>query len=125
MFLFIWATLFISPVNTQNKKNGLYKRQYTLGFWFLYFSYSFLVKKTQPLFIETDKKTYDKYEQQNPQVSWQLYTSVLLLWQLTGDINQVAQANKNSTLIVEQRKTVFGLGLYLKENWIQYYKEKP
>ena len=96
----------------QDYKNGFFNRY-------------FLLKTTYPLFIETDKKTYDKYEQRSPQVPWQLYNPLLVIWQLTGDINQVAQINKNSTLIVEQRKTAFGLSLYLKENWTQYYKENP
>lgn len=115
------TTLIPKPVGIAQSPLFPTAQDYKNGFFARYF----LVKKTQPLFIETDKKTYDKYEQQNPQVPWQLYTSVLLLWQLIGDINQVAQTNKNSTIIAEQRKTVFGLGLYLKENWTQYYKEKP
>jgi len=96
----------------QDYKNGFFNRY-------------FLVKYNQPLFIETDKQTYDKYIQRNPQVSWQLYNPVLLIWKLTGDINQVAQTNKNSTLTAEQTKLVFGLSLYLKENWTQYYKPNP
>jgi len=94
----------------QDYKNGFFNRY-------------FLLKRNQPLFIETDKKTYDIYQQQNPQVPWQLYNPLLLVWKLTGDINQVAQINKNSTLIVEQSQKAFGLSLYLKENWTQYYKE--
>ena len=47
-----------------------------------------------------------------------------LTWLLTGDINQVAQSNKNTTDITEQREQAFGLGIYLKENWVQYYKEQ-
>ena len=89
-----------------------------------FFSRYFLVKYNQPLFIETDKKTYDSYIQRDPQVPWQLYNPVLLIWKLTGDINQVAQTNQNSTITVEQNKSVFGLSLYLKENWTQYYKQK-
>ena len=29
------------------------------------------------------------------------------------------------TTLLEQKEQAFGLGLYLEENWIQYYKENP
>ena len=95
----------------QDYKNGVFTR---------YFS----IRRNQPLFTEIDKDTYDKYQQQDPQVLWNLYRTFSLSWELTGNINQVAQTNKNITEIVEQKEKAVGLGLYLKENWIQYYKEK-
>jgi len=48
-----------------------------------------------------------------------------LFWVLTGDINQVAQTNKNMTELAEQREQAFGLSIYLKEDWTQYYKANP
>jgi hypothetical protein len=42
---------------------------------------------------------------------------------LTGDINQVAQTNKNVTEFTEQKEKVEGLSVYVREDWTQYYKE--
>jgi hypothetical protein len=58
-------------------------------------------------------------------VFWRTNKPFSLFWKLTGDINQVAQTNKNITELTEQREKVLGLSLFLKEDWTQYYKEKP
>lgn len=85
----------------------------------------FIVKRNEPIFSEVSKKEYDKYKNKQPNVYWRLYRPFSLFWVLTGDITQVAKTNKNVTELIEQREQAFGLSLYLKENWIQYYKEKP
>ena len=74
---------------------------------------------------EIDKNTYKQIENREEGVPWQLYRVFSLTWELTGDINKVAQTNKNIVQIIEQREKVQGLGLYLKENWVQYYKANP
>jgi hypothetical protein len=89
------------------------------------FTRYFIVKRNEPVFIEIEKKIYDKYNQRNSQVSWQLYNHISLFWELVGDMNKVAQINKNMTTLVEQKEQAFGLGLYLEENWTQYYRENP
>lgn len=88
------------------------------------FTRYFALRRNQPLFTEIDKATFTKYQQKDPQVSWTLYKTFSLFWQLTGDINKVAQTNKNITELTEAREKAFGLSLYLKENWVQYYKPK-
>lgn len=94
------------------------EQDYQVGEFTRYFN----IKRNQAIFTEISKDTYTKFKQQDPQVSWRLYRVFSLSWQLTGDINQVAQTNKNITELTESREKVFGLSLYLKENWIQYYK---
>jgi len=95
-------------------------QDYKNGFFTRYFN----IRRNQPLFTEISKDTYDKYQQRDSQVLWKLYRVFSLKWELTGDINKVAQTNKNVTELVERKEKALGLGLYLKENWIQYYKEK-
>jgi len=87
------------------------------------FTRYFIVKRNEPIFIEIEKKVYDKYVQRNSQVPWQLYKPISLFWELVGDIDKIAQINKNMTTLLEQKEQAFGLGLYLEENWVQYYKE--
>lgn len=82
----------------------------------------FVCRRNEPLFIEINKDTFNKYKQKDPTVSWRLYKPFSLFWVLTGDINQVAQTNRNVTKLTEQNEKVDGLSLYLKENWTQYYK---
>jgi hypothetical protein len=96
-------------------------QDYKIGEFIRYFT----CRRNQPIFTEVDKKTFDKYKQKNNTVFWRTNKPFSLFWQLTGDINQVAQTNKNITELTEQREKVIGLGLFLKENWIQYYKENP
>ena len=94
------------------------EQDYQVGEFTRYFN----IKRNQAIFVEISKDTYTKFKQQDPQVSWRLYRVFSLSWQLTGDINQVAQTNKNITELTESREKVLGLSLYLKENWSQYYK---
>ena len=85
----------------------------------------FICRLNQPMFVEIDKINFNKYKQKDPTISWKLYKPFSLFWVLTGDINQVAQTNKNITELTEQREKVLGLSLFLKENWTQYYKANP
>jgi len=85
----------------------------------------FVCRLNQPLFIEINKDTFDKYKQKNSTVSWKLYKPFSLFWVLTGDINQVAQTNKKVTEFTETKENVLGLSIYLKEDWTQYYKTNP
>jgi hypothetical protein len=94
------------------------EQDYQVGEFIRYFN----IKRNQAIFTEISKNTYTKFKQQSPQVSWRLYRVFSLSWQLTGDINQVAQTNKNITELTESREKVLGLSLYLKENWTQYYR---
>jgi hypothetical protein len=85
----------------------------------------FVCRRNEPLFIEIDKANFTKYQQKDPTISWKLYKPFSLFWVLTGDINQVAQTNRNVTKLIEVKENVLGLSLYLKENWTQYYKSNP
>lgn len=85
----------------------------------------FICRRNQPMFVEISKDSFNKYKQKDPTISWKLYKPFSLFWVLTGDINQVAQTNKKVTELIETQENVLGLSLYLKENWIQYYKENP
>lgn len=105
-------TVYYSPIlpTQQDYSNGEFTR---------YFS----IKRNQPIFTEIDKNTYNQFQKQNPDVLWKLYRTFSLFWKLTGTIEDVAQVNKNIVELTEQREKALGLGLYLKENYIQYYKQ--
>jgi hypothetical protein len=86
------------------------------------FTRYFNVKRNEPYFTEISKTEYDKYKAQSPDVPWKAFKVFSLSWQLTGDVLQVAKTNKNITEIAEFRESAPGLSVYLKNNWIQYFK---
>lgn len=94
------------------------EQDYSNGEFIRYFS----IKRNQSIFTEIDKNTYTQFQKQSPDVLWRLYRVFSLFWKLTGVIEEVAQVNKNIVELTEQREKALGLGLYLKENYIQYYK---
>jgi len=117
----------LSPVNDVPTTNNIYSslsptpQDYKNGEFVRYF----ICRRNEPLFVEIDKANFTKYQQKDPTISWKLYKPFSLFWVLTGDINQVAQTNRNVTQLVETKEKVDGLSLYLKENWTQYYKSNP
>lgn len=94
------------------------EQDYQVGQFIRYFS----IKRNQTIFTEISKETYNDFKQQNSNTPWRLYRVFSLSWILKGDINNVAQTNKNITELTEVKEKVLGLSLYLKENWTQYYK---
>ena len=94
------------------------EQDYQVGEFTRYFN----IRRNQSIFTEISKDTFDQYQQKSPQVNWKLYRVFSLFWQLKGDVNRVAQTNKNITELTENKEKAFGLSIYLKENWIQYYK---
>jgi hypothetical protein len=89
------------------------------------FTRYFIVKRNQPIFTEVSKALYDQYSQRDPKVSWDLYKPFSLKWMLTGNIKVVAEVNKNMIESTEAKEKAFGLKVYLKENYTQYYKSNP
>lgn len=94
------------------------EQDYQIGQFTRYFN----IKRNQTIFTEISKETYNDFKQQNSNIPWKLYRVFSLSWVLKGDINNVAQTNKNITELTEAKEKVLGLSLYLKENWTQYYK---
>ena len=82
----------------------------------------FNVKRNEPFFTEISKDTYDLYKKQSPNVPWRAFKVFTLSWLLTGDIIYVAKTNKNITELTEFRESAPGLSVYLKNNWIQYFR---
>lgn len=94
------------------------QEDYSIGEFRRYFC-----KKTNELrYTEIDKTQYDLIVTQDDSIVWQLYIPFYLNWELTGDKEQVARTNKNITELTSQRKKLFRLGDYLKNNYIKYYK---
>jgi len=79
------------------------------------FTRYFKKKRNEYLFDELDKDQYNS-------VNTTLYISFQIQWQLVGDRTATYTVNKNMVLLAEQRNNVHGLQLFLKEDYLKYYK---
>ena len=83
----------------------------------------FCKKTNEVIYLEINKKTYDKLIGHNSQILWQLYIPFNLPWQLTGDKEQVYKTNKNITELTSVRQKLPMLAEYLKNDFTKYYKQ--
>jgi hypothetical protein len=51
-----------------------------------------------------------------------LYISFNIPWLITGDKDNVAKVNQRIVALKEAELKIIGLGIYLKNNYIQFYK---
>jgi len=87
-------------------------KDYEVGVFTRYFK----KKRNEYLF---DELTQDQY---NNNVNTTLYIRFQIQWQLVGDRDATYNVNRNMVLIAEQNSNASGLQIYLKENYLQYYK---
>jgi hypothetical protein len=98
-----------SPPTSQDYQNGEFIR--------------YFAKKTNELqYIEINQQTYDLLRQKNPTIEWTLYLPFTLSWQLTGDIKQVQQVNRNITGTKIQSLKLYKFDEYLKFDFLKYYQ---
>ena len=77
------------------------------------------------IFEEINKSTYQSFSQTATpqQISHNyLYQPISLKWRLTGNEKEVYKSNLELTKLVEKTTGILGLGIFLKENYLQYYK---
>ena len=51
-----------------------------------------------------------------------LFSVFSIQWTLTGDIDKIRITNRNQILIAEQKNKRLGLDLFLKNNYLAFYK---
>ena len=83
------------------------KEDYETGEIIRYFS----KKVNEPTFVETVAPFQNS-----------LYIQITLPWSIRGDKDKVYQTNKNIVELKELKNKAFGLGIFLKHNYIQFYK---
>ena len=81
----------------------------------------FCVKTNEDIYLELDKKTYDKLSSKNSNWAYELYITFQLIWYITGEESQVESTNKNLVLIQEQRSNRKGLKEFLRENYTKFW----
>lgn len=100
----------ISPQPTQE--------DYNVGEFQRYFA----KKINEVIYIETNKDTYTKLVNKDPELYYEQYVVFDLPWDISGDKDQVYKTNKNivEQIMVKNRLPKFGD--YLKFDYLKYYK---
>ena len=80
------------------------------------FTRYFKKKRNELLYEELTKNQYDN------DVNNTLYLKFQLQWQLTGDRDATFNVNRNMVLLAQQNQNFIALGVYLKEDYLKYYK---
>ena len=93
----------------QDYQNGEFKRY-------------FCKKTNQLLYIEINQEQFDKLVGKDPQIEFSLYQPFYIDWQLTGNKEQVAKVNRNSTELIVFKNKFLGLNEYLRFDWTKYYQ---
>jgi len=106
-------TRFLPPPNPtlptdQDKQKGQFTR--------------YFCKKTNELvYIEISKTTFTQLSTKSPDIAWDLYDPISLLWQIEGNKEQVYKSNKISVQLIEQRNKWYGFSQYFKDKYLKYY----
>jgi len=79
------------------------------------FTRYFIKKRNEYIFDELTKD-------QQSNVNTTLYIPFQIQWQLVGNKDATYTTNRNMVLLAEQKNKVPGLSMYLKEDYLKYYK---
>ena len=91
---------------------------YKIGNFVRYFA----KKNNENLYIEISKKEFKKLKDENAEYDYNSYFVFSIIWKLTGNKPTVSTVNQNTILSTEQNLKINGLGIYLKNNYLEFYK---
>lgn len=94
------------------------EENYDLGEYQRYFT----SKDNEIRYTEIDKKQYEKFVNQEPDVDYSLYTAFKLPWLITGNRNEVVNVNKRTIERVSSNLTLSGFDSYFRGKYSQYFK---
>tara|TARA_B110000211_G_C14093299_1_gene560832 strand:+ start:17046 stop:17633 length:588 start_codon:yes stop_codon:yes gene_type:complete len=101
---------YIKPFPTQ--------KDYEIGNFIRYFA----KKNNENIYIETSKEIYNELNVKNANYDFKSYFIFSLQWKLTGNKSKVISTNQNIVLLTEGNNNIKGLGTYLKNNYLEFYK---
>ncbi len=97
------------------------EKDYKLGVFTRYFC----KKRNNNVYIETNKDTYNRLEERDSTIAFDLYRPFKLSWTLTaikGGEEEVQQTNANMVKLTSIRQKTPGLDVYLKFDYTKYYQ---
>jgi hypothetical protein len=104
-----------APTNLQNLPT---QQDYQIGEFTRYFAKTI----NQDVYIEFNKETYDRLISKDPSIYYEQYVAFKLPWRLIGNKEQVFRVNRNITVLVSQQLNLPKFGMYLKNDYLKYYK---
>ena len=94
------------------------QKDYNLGEFQRYFA----KKRTENLYLEISKETHDLLKNTDSKIAWDIYTTISLPWDLSGDQTQTYTTNKNTVILIENREKWYGFEVWFKDDFLKYYK---
>jgi hypothetical protein len=94
----------------QDKINGQFNRY-------------FCKKNNELKYLEINQDTYQKLQNKDPKIAWDLYTPAIVLWIIQGNQNQVFLSNKATVQALEQNIPWYGFTQYFQDKFLKYYLE--
>ena len=94
------------------------QEEYTIGEFTRYF----LKKINQNVYLETDKPTFINYQNRNNNTQHELYSSVSLPWNLTGNPIDAYVTNRNIVLLNENQIKWFGFSMWFNSRYLKHFK---
>jgi|TARA_B110000967_G_scaffold178101_1_gene192666 hypothetical protein len=82
----------------------------------------FVKKANEILYIEITQEEYNRYTNQDTNVSYQLYTPFTIPWLIVGNRSQVFQINKNTVSRISNNLKLTGFPSYFKNRYDQYFR---
>jgi hypothetical protein len=73
-------------------------------------------------YIEVSQETFAQLRQKDPALEWTLYFPFFIIWQLTGNKEQVSKTNRNMVLYQMQKFNLYNFDQYLKFDFVKYYQ---
>jgi hypothetical protein len=92
----------------QDKVNGQFNRY-------------FCKKNNEIKYLEINQDTYQKLQNKDPKIAWDLYTPAIVLWIIQGNQNQVFLSNKATVQALEQNIPWYGFSQYFQDKFLKYY----
>lgn len=81
----------------------------------------FAKKNNENIYLEVDKQTNTFLNSQDPKIAWDLYSSISIPWNLSGDKDKTYLTNKNIVSLAEQRNKWYGFTQWFRDNFLKYY----
>ena len=82
----------------------------------------YLLKKRGFKILESKKINENIYTETRALYQNELYIGFSIPWLIRGNVDEVAKVNQRIVALKEAELGILGLGLYLKNNYIQFYK---
>jgi hypothetical protein len=95
---------------SQDQQNGQFTRY-------------FCKRNNEPKYLEISHPTFNQLYTKSPEIAWDLYTPVSILWQIKGDKNKVYVSNKALTESIETKFKWYGFSQYFQGKFLKYYVE--